>query len=82
MGRLSTSTYILSTLGVIACGILIWWSVNEKHELVTIISNVGSVASFFGLFIAIIQIESVRHTTEQIKKATLETKGELIRSVS
>jgi len=46
------------------------------------VSSVGSVASFFGLIIALLQIRSVKEITEATQRAIKETRAQLIVNIS
>jgi hypothetical protein len=82
MGRLNTSTFILSIIGIVVCFFLGVKLQKEGKNIYEIVSAVGSVASFFGLAIAILQITSLKKITEATNLAVEETKAGLIQSIS
>lgn len=82
MGRLNTSTYILSIIGVVISLLLAMKLQKEGKGIYEIVSVVGSVASLFGLIIAILQISSLKKIAEETNRAVEETKAELIQSIS
>ena len=54
----------------------------EAKPTSEIVSAVGSMASFFGLIIAILQIKSVKEITIATQHAIAETKAQLITNIS
>ena len=82
MGRLNTSTYILSIAGIIVCGGISVRLQQQGKSLYDIISSVGSIASLFGLAIAIVQISSLKRISAETRKAVQDTKAELVQSIS
>jgi hypothetical protein len=54
----------------------------DGRSLLEIISAVGSIASLFGLIIAILQIQSVKDITVATQRAVADTKAQLIQNIS
>lgn len=82
MGRLSPATFVLSIVGILVCGAIGVKLYYGGKGALDIFSAVGSVASLFGLAIAIIQIDSVKKTTEATKFAVEETRKQLLINIS
>jgi len=72
----------LSIGGIAISAILALKLAREGKSLSDIVSTVGSVASFFGLIIALLQIKSVKEITETTQRAIAETREQLIVNIS
>jgi hypothetical protein len=82
MGRLTPTTFVTSIIGIVICMGLGTALYKQGKGIGDIVSAVGSVASFFGLIIAILQIASVRQISEATNKAVRETRADLVSAVS
>lgn len=54
----------------------------DGRSLLEIISAVGSIASLFGLIIAILQIQSVKVISVATQRAVADTKAQLVQNIS
>lgn len=82
MGKVNAATLILSIIGIIASLWVAGTLFREGKDLNTIVSAIGSVASLFGLVIAIIQLYGLRQITEATKRAVSDTRAQLILQIS
>jgi len=76
------TTYVLSLCGIAFCFAIAFKLVREGKSTAEVISAVGSVASFVGLLIALLQIRSVKEISEATQAAVTETKAQLIGNIS
>ncbi len=76
------ATYLLSIGGLGLCVLLAIKLRSEAKPTTEILSAVGSVASFLGLVIALLQIKSVKEITVATQQAIVETRDRLIINIS
>lgn len=69
-------------IGLITGLIITYYLPSEKKTLLTLVSFWGSLTSFFGISIALIQIVSIKETSEVTKITIEETKNKLILGIS
>jgi hypothetical protein len=82
MGRLNSTTFVLSIIGIVFCIGLGAALHKQGKGIAEIVSAVGSVASFFGLIIAILQIASLKQISEATERTIRQTRAELVSAVS
>jgi DNA-binding protein len=82
LGRLNTTTYLLSVIGIIISGAVGVILRQQGQGLYEIVSAVGSVASLFGLAIAIVQLSSLKEISQETKRAVQETQDKLVQNIS
>jgi hypothetical protein len=82
MNWVNALSYLLGLVGLVVCLFLVGKLYESGRDAYSIISAVGSTASFFALFIAILQIIYLRRVSLAIKEAVDETKRKLVVAIS
>lgn len=80
--KVNTTTLALSAIGIIVCGGLSLLFYRQGRNPTEILAAVGSVASLFGLLIALVHILAVKRVTDATHNAVKETKEQLISRIS
>ena len=82
MSRYNQVSITLVFIGVLLAIILVWRLPAAERNLINVTALVGSIASAFGLLIAVLQILSLKKITEATQEAVQETKDKLRRVIS
>src|SRR6476469_7931405 len=82
IGKLNAATLLTSIMGVLICTVLGVLFYRRGRSLPEILAHVGSVASLFGLAIAIIQNLAVKQVADATHAAVDDTKARLVSRIS
>lgn len=77
MKHIERTSYILIGLGVAASVGFVFLVEPEQRTLINVLSVLGSVASLFGIAIAVLQTWSARLTAEDTRKIASDTRSEV-----
>jgi hypothetical protein len=82
IGKLNVATIVTSIIGISVCAVLSVLFYRQGRTLPEILAIVGSVASLFGLLIAIMQILAVKKVADATHAAVNETRARLVSRIS
>jgi hypothetical protein len=80
--KVNAATLGLSIIGIFVCGSLTLMFYRQGRNPTETLAAVGSVASVFGLVIAIVEILAVKKVTDATHIAVKETKDQLVSRIS
>lgn len=78
MKHIEQTSYGLIALGMLIAAMCIFFVEPEQRTLINVLSVVGSVASLFGIAIAVLQTWSARLTAETTKQLVQETRNAVL----
>lgn len=82
MSHRKSLSYLIALAGLLVCVVVGIRASKDGQGFYAIVSLVGSVASLFALFIAIVQLISIERISEATNKAVERTKDNIIHAIS